>query len=192
MRWLWMVGLWGCGATEMRVDPAFGETAATAAGVRELRVYLGREGAVRGLAVYHLDADRIPPSVRELGEKHFPGAPLAYYESEWHAGTGAVFEVEYDLGGGATGEVSARADGRLIYVEKPLALEALPSAVRAAAVARVPGELKGAETKQGPHVDQIEVKIEHEGRTHVLVLTPAGEVVWHGLRFPAKIEVPLP
>lgn len=190
-RLLLLGGLVGCGGT-MQVDPAFGDTAAQAQGVREMRVYLGHAGAVRGLAVYHQDAALIPVSIRELGEKHFPGKPVAYYESEWHTGAGAVFEVEYDLGGGQTGEVSARADGTLLYVEQPLPLAEVPPAVQAAAVARVPGALVSAETKHGPQVDQIEVKIEHAGRTHVLVLTRAGEVVWHGLRFPAKIEVPVP
>ncbi len=194
MKWLLLGSLLaGCGgAADMRLDPAFGKTAAHAKGVREMRVYLGHEGAVRGVAVYHQEAALIPVSIRELGEKHFPGLPIAYYESEWHAGVGQVYEVEFDLGNGATGEVSALADATLLYVEKPLALADVPALVRDAALVRVPGELKSAETKTGPKVDQIEVKIEHEGRTHVLVLTPAGAVVWHGLRFPAKIEVPLP
>lgn len=192
----WVLGLAGCGAERtMQVHPDFGPTAVRAQGVRELRLYLGHGAAVRGLAVYHTDEALIPAPVRALGAQSFPGRPVLYFETEWHAAAGgaqALYEVQYDLGEGTSGEVSALADGTLLYVEQPIALDALPPAIRTAALAVVPGTLVEAESKVGPGLDQVDLKLTHEGRTHVLVMSRDGALLWHALRFPAQVEVPVP
>ncbi|MEZ4467735.1 MAG: hypothetical protein R3F43_25655 [bacterium] len=115
------------------------------------------------------------------------------FESEWHAGRGAVFEVEYDLGDGKEGEIAATPDGELLYVERSLDLASVPASLQQAAVSRVGGgRVVSAESKEAAGVITTELKVDQSGRTHVVSLAADGRVLWHGLRFKAQVEVPVP
>lgn len=171
------------------ITPEFSETAAKTESIVQARVYLADRGRVRALSLYHRDAAAIPPAVTALGAQHFPGKRVRYYETEWYPDAGLVYEIEYHLGGGRSGELAARADGTLIYVETPV--DPVPPALAKAALAVVGGgTVKSGERQLGPGLDFYGVKVERDGRLHVVLMTPQGEVVRHSLRLPAQIEVP--
>lgn len=191
MRYLPLVVLFtACGSAPLgAVHPEFAETVVRTKSTVKAGVYLAPNGRIRSLAVYHQDVAAIPKPVLALGAKHFAGKPVKYYETEWYPDAGLVYEVEYDLGNDTSGEISAQADGTLVYVEKPVA-QVPPKIAKAAIAAAGGGEIIGAERQLGPGLDHFGIKVSHAGRKHVLLIKPDGRVVRHGLRVPAQIEVP--
>ena len=185
-----LLALSGCGGPLLgSITPDFSQTVADTPTTREVRVYLEPGGGIRGLSIYHLDAEAIPPAVLALGASRFPGRKIIYYETEWYADGSQVFEVEYALEGGKKGELAARIDGSLVYVERPVAT--LPPAARSAALVAVTGgRILEGERRQGPGIDHFILKIDQGGRVHVVHVDAQGQVLQHGIRVPAKIEVP--
>lgn len=192
--WLGWIGValsvTACGATAPlgRMAPDLTRELQQGKAVQRVTVYLTAQGVVRGASIYHTDLKAIPAAVQALGAERFPGRTALYYETERYADGTRVYEIEYALDDGQKGELAARADGTLVYEERPV--KTLPAAVQAAALARVPGQIAGREHQLGPGLDYYGVKIEHEGRLHVLLLKPDGRVVRHGVRVPAKLEIP--
>lgn len=180
----------GCGGSLLgSVAPDFSQAVADTPSTREVRVYLEPGGGIRGLSIYHLDAEAIPDAVKALGASRFPGRRIIYYETEWYADGSQVFEVEYALDGGKKGEIAARADGALIYMERPVATVPVPT--RNAALRAVSGgRIVEGERRQGPGIDHFILKLDLRGRVHVLHIDAQGQVLQHGIRVPAKIEVP--
>ncbi|MGK0360424.1 MAG: hypothetical protein ACI9U2_002737 [Bradymonadia bacterium] len=171
------------------VTPGFGQTVADTPTTREVRVYLEPGGGIRGLSIYHLDAEAIPAAVRTLGASRFPGRKIVYYETEWYADGTQVFEVEYALEDGRKGEIAARVDGSLVYVERPM--PSVPEPARRAAMEAVAGgRIIEGDRRQGPGIDHFILKLDLRGRVHVLHIDAQGQVLQHGIRVPAKIEVP--
>lgn len=183
----------GCGASGPLggVHPEFAETVARTPTTHKTALFLAADGRIRALSVYHQDATAIPQPVRALGEKHFAGRAVKYYETEWYPDAGMVFEVEYALDGGRSGELSAKADGTLVYVEEPVTAPP-PEIVQAALAAVGGGEVGEVERQRGPGLDHFGVKVRHADRLHVLLIKPDGRVVRHSLRVPAQLDVPLP
>jgi hypothetical protein len=195
MQWMTTVGrgifamsLAACGATPpLGSLPAdITRTFQKTQGVQRVNLYLTTGGKVRSVAVYHTDLKEIPAAVQALGAERFPNRQVLYYETEHHA-DGLIYEIEYALDNGLKGELAARADGTLVYVEQPVAT--LPDVVRAAALKRVPGQVVGRERQLGPGLDHYGVKIQFQDRLHVVLLKPDGRIVRHGVRIPAKLEV---
>lgn len=171
------------------VTPGFAQTVADTPSTREVRVYLEPGGGIRGLSIYHLDAESIPDAVRTLGASRFPGRKIVYYETEWYADGTQVFEVEYALENGRKGEIAARIDGSLVYVERPV--PSVPEPTRRAAMGAVAGgRIVEGNRRQGPGIDHFILKLDLRGRVHVLHIDAQGQVLQHGIRVPAKIEVP--
>ena len=171
------------------IAPDFSQTVADMPSTREVRVYLEPGGGIRGLSIYHLNAEAIPAAVRALGASRFPGRKIVYYETEWYADGSQVFEVEYALENGRKGEIAARIDGSLVYVERPV--PSVPVPARSAVMQAVPGgRIVEGERRQGPGIDHFILKVEQRGRVHVVHVDAQGQVLQHGIRVPAKIEVP--
>ena len=187
---LLLIALTGCGGPLLgTITPSFTQTVADMPSTREVRVYLEPGGGVRGLSIYHVNAEAIPDAVRALGASRFPGRRVVHYETEWYADGSQIYEVEYALEGARTGELAARIDGSLVYVERPVA--SLPPLARSAALAAVAGgRIMQGDRRQGPGIDHYILKIDLRGRMHVVHVDAQGQVLQHGIRVPAQIEVP--
>lgn len=185
------LGITACGSTPPlgSLPPQLTQTVKQAQAIERIAVYLTSSGAVRSIAVYHTEKEAIPPAVHALGAERFPNRKVLYYETERYADGGLVYEIEYALDNGLKGELAARADGTLVYIERPIA--SLPNVVRATALKRVPGQIVGRERQQGPGLDHYGVKVQFQDQLHVLLLKPDGRVIRHGVRIPAKLEIPV-
>jgi hypothetical protein len=161
--------------------------------VQRLRLRVNGQGAVTELALYHGDETIIPEPVRATAEERFPGGQVRYFETEWYAEVGQVFEIELTTSEGVNCEVSAAADGSLRYVECPLPLEELPEAITAAASRLVPdGELEEAEYKEYADRRLTHVEVRKEGLVYYLIFDSEGQLVDRFLQIPTTLEVPWP
>lgn len=181
------------GAGPGRLDAELVALAMRAGRVERIRVRTDEQGNVIKLAVYHHEESEVPEAVRQLAEERFPEAEVRYYESEVYADIGRVYEVEVNTSEGRECEVSARADGSLVYVECEIEAADIPAPVAEAVARLVPnGEIIEAESKEGPGLNAVHVEVRAEdGREHYLRFSPAGELIGHSLRIQATIEVPV-
>ena len=177
-------------------DATLMQTAQTAKGVTELRVYLDEQGVSRKLAVYHGDASKMPKPVLALAEKMFPGATILAYEHEYYAEFGAMYELELKTASGEDVELSAKADGTLHYVERAFdqSTKPLDEKVKQAIAAKLPGaSIDEVEVKEGPQVYELRVKVNAKSTpAHYFVFDKQSALQKHLLRFPAHIEIPAP
>lgn len=172
-----------------KLDAQLLGVAAKAKGVTKIQLYAAPDGTLRKVAVYHADPAQVPEPVRALAKSKFGEAAITSYESELYADLGQVYEITAKTESGEQ-EIAAKADGTLVYMEHPVALAAVPAAVKATAEKAVPGgEWVEAEEKKGPAIHQFGVKLTADGVTHYLRISPAGELLNHGLRLPAMVEV---
>lgn len=125
---------------------------AALAGAREIKLELDADGSVRKLAVYHNDAASIPEAVTKKALEVFPGATVRDYETEFYRDKGRVFEVEVTTADKQSCEVSAQADGALVYTECELPAASLPAEIQAA-VARDATGRKVLEAERKTHAD---------------------------------------
>lgn len=166
--------------------------AASGSPVVKMKIRTDGSGAIVKQAMYHHEDSAIPAAVRELASKTWPDARVVNYESELYAGTGRAYEVEVDAPGGQC-ELSATADGTLLYQECRIDPSALPAALAAKVDELWPGaKVLEAETKKGPDVDEVTVEVEHGGREYYVRLKPDATVIQRLVRVPAIVEVPLP
>lgn len=155
-----------------------------------VKVYLDAGGAVHKISLYHQQVDRVPEPVRRLAQERFHRAQMRQYEVELLADGSWVHEVELETPDGQRCELSATAQGRLLYTECLIAPAELPEAVRAEVGRRLPGgEVEEAEVQTGASGRVYEVKVRLAGQTHVLRLGPSGEVLRRSLRIPAVLDV---
>lgn len=167
--------------------------ASRAQGVMKIKMRVGPDGTVHKLAVYHHDAAAIPEPVRALAAERFPGAETLYYESELYSDLGRAYEVEIRTAEGKECEVSASADGTLLYEECKVPPDQIDPKVKATVDRLVPGgTVLEVETKHGPDRDEVSVEVKAGDVEHYVRTTPDGELIGHTLRIPAIIEVPVP
>ncbi len=192
-------------AAEVPQEPA--ETAIGAldrdfvAGIREhskvekIEIEVAADGAIRELALYHNDADRIPAAVRKRAEDTYPGATITGFESEVEGPKRRqVYEVELKTAEGQECEIEAGEDGVLIYTECSLDLAKLSQELKAAAAKALPGgTIKEAEVithgDNAPLETVIEVEIGES--THKLFFV-GDQLKRHALEIKAEIELDLP
>lgn len=159
-------------------------------GVEKLRIRTDAAGKITKLALYHKDATQVPPSILALAAEKLPGAKVLRYETEIYADKGHAFDVEMTSADGKECEVAALADGTFLYSECAIKLDEIPAPAKAAAMALVPrGEIVEAERKKGPAADELTIEMKNAGLVHYLRVTPTGDVLWHGLRVPAFVEL---
>lgn len=177
-----------------QLDAELVRAAASLQGVEKVVLKAEPDGAVRYLAVYHHDADAIPEPVREQLAVLYPGARVLRYESEFVAPHGRLYEIEVETADKQECELSAKADGGVVYSECHVDPRALPEPVRAAFDRAHPGvAIQGVEKKMVPGAgDEYEVKFEVDGRAHELSFSPDGAVTRHVLVIPAVLQVPAP
>jgi hypothetical protein len=121
---------------------------AAASGASKLKLELEADGTVRKLAVYHHDAAALPAVVTARAMEVYPGAEIRMYETEFYREHGRVFEVEVLTKDKQVCELSAKADGTLVYNECEVDPKTLPEPVKAGIAAAAPGlEIREAETK---------------------------------------------
>ncbi|MFO0759598.1 MAG: hypothetical protein U0359_24105 [Byssovorax sp.] len=164
--------------------------AARLPGAEKLRIRTDAAGAISKIALYHQDASQVPAAILALAGEKLPGAKVRRYETEIYADKGRAFDVEVTSADGRECEVAALASGALLYTECAIKLDDLPAPVKAAALKIVPGgQIIEAEHKQGPGVDEHTVEVKGPGLVQYLRLGPGGELLWHGARVPAFLEL---
>lgn len=175
-----------------QLDTELVRTAGTAQGVEKIKVELEKDGSVRYLSVYHQDPAAVPEAVRKQLDATYPGAKVLRYETEHVVPHGRLHEVEVETADKQQCELSARADGGVVYTECHIDAKALPEPVRAAFAKAHPGvAIKEVEKKTFTGAgDEYEIEFEAGGRLHELYFTPDGTVIRHELVVPAVIEVP--
>lgn len=101
-----------------------------------------RSGPVRADA-----PSRCPSGVIASVSKSFPKATISACKAEREHGNN-LFEVKLTRSGGARLEVDFAADGTILQVEEPIAIDALPGPVRKAFAAKYPAAKATAADKQ--------------------------------------------
>jgi hypothetical protein len=167
--------------------------AAKYAAVEAVKIRVDAAGAVKKLALYHLDASKLPAAVAKLAESKYKGAKVKRYELEAYADVGWVHEVEVELPGGKTVEVSAFEDGTIYYEETALKPSEIPGPIATAVKALLPGaKIVEGEAKKGPTVDLVQVEAKVGAVVHILHYKPTGGLLAHFIRVPAALDVPVP
>ncbi|WAS98313.1 PepSY-like domain-containing protein [Nannocystis punicea] len=175
-----------------QLDADLVRAAGTAQGVEKIKVEVEQDGSIRYLSVYHQDAAAVPEPVRKQLEATYPGAKMLRYETETVVPHGRLHEIEVETADKQQCELSARADGGVVYTECQIDAKALPEAVWAAFDKAHPGAaIKEVEKKTLTGAgDEYEIEFETGGRLHELYFKPDGAVIRHELVLPAVIEVP--
>ncbi len=167
-------------------------TAKQASDVERVELVLNDDGTMSKFAVYHKDSSSIPEAVRDLAKEKFPQGTIKHFESEWYRSRGVVYEVEISAPDGKDCEISALADGSLIYTECARTKEELSERIRNTIDSLLPGgKIVEAEEKKGPDIDETSVEIDHEGRTHALRFNANDELTERALILPAKLKIPI-
>ncbi len=163
--------------------------------VEKIELEVAADGAIRELALYHNDADRIPEAVRKRAESTYPGAKITGFESEVEGPKRRqVYEVEVETAEGQKCEIEAGDDGVLIYTECEVDLATLSEGIKTAAAKALPeGTIKKAEVVQhgddAPAETVIEVELGES--THKLIFV-GDQLKRHVLEIKAEIELDLP
>ncbi|HGG57780.1 MAG TPA: hypothetical protein ENK31_08305 [Nannocystis exedens] len=163
--------------------------------VEKIEIEIAADGVIRELALYHMDAGKIPESVRKRAEASYPGAKITGFESEVEGPPRRqVYEVELETAEGQKCEIEAGEDGVQIYSECEVDLAKLSEELKAAAAKTLPeGTIKEAEVVQqgddAPAKTIIEVEVGES--THKLVFV-GDQLKRHVLEIKAEIELDLP
>ncbi|MDC0673830.1 PepSY-like domain-containing protein [Nannocystis radixulma] len=175
-----------------QLDADLVRAAGTAQGVEKIKLEAEADGSLRYFSVYHQDAASLPEPVRKQIETVYPGARALRYETEFVAPHGRLFEVEVETADKQNCELSAKADGGVIYTECQIDAKALPEPVRTAFDKAHPGAaIKEVEKKTLTGAgDEYEIEFEAGGRLHELYFKPDGAIIRHELVIPAVIEIP--
>jgi hypothetical protein len=193
-------------ASPGQVDPEL--VRAALAGASKMKLELEADGSVRKIAVYHHDAATVPEAVTKKALETFPGATIRKYETEFYRDKGRVFEVEVTTADKQSCEVSARADGSLVYTECELPAASLPAEI-VAAVARDAAGRKTLEAERKNHADgSVEFVVEvaaapdpkakakkdedEDAGAEELYYDAAGKLLRREIVIPAEIEITRP
>jgi len=176
------------------LDADLVRAAGSAQGVEKVKIEVEKDGSLRYLSVYHQDAAALPEPVRKQMETVYPGGKALRYETEFVVPHGRLHEIEVETADKQQCELSAKADGSIIYTECHIDAKALPEPVRAAFDKAHPGAaIKEVEKKTLTGAgDEYEIEFEAGGRLHELYFKPDGAMIRHELVIPAVIEVPAP
>lgn len=114
-----------------------------------------------------IDANQIPPAVKEAFTKKFPGAEVKKWEVE------AAYEAEFKQNGRRV-EANFYPNGSLAQVEYQMEVDDLPQAVKQAVLATYPH----CEMDEAERVEKADGQIVYElGLTFEIHMTPDGKLV---------------
>ncbi|MDC0719402.1 hypothetical protein [Nannocystis bainbridge] len=175
-----------------RLDAELIRAAGSAHGVDKIKLEVEADGSVRYLSVYHQDVAAVPEPVRKQLDATYPGARLLRYELEHVVPHGRLHEIEVQTADEQQCELSAKADGGIVYTQCHIDPKALPEPVRVAFDRAHPGAvIKEVEKKTLTGAgEEYEIEFEAGGRLHELYFKPDGAVIRHELVIPAVIEIP--
>lgn len=151
------------------------------------KFYLAEDGTIEKYTVY-VTREGIPDWVHKMADEKLGQGPDKSYEVELYADRSEVYEVRRTIGGRER-ELSVKRDGSLMYVETQLEEKEVPEPVRAA-VAGVKGF--AAETyalKEGPGLNEYQVRGKIGGVAHRVRVTPGGKIVAVQKQLPGAVEV---
>lgn len=181
----------GCASKRGVVDPRALE--AMQAGAAKVELHVDAQGHLEKVEVYLTSADRVPEAVRKLGAEQLKGGEVTSHEIEVLGDGSVVYEIEAKMPGGLKCEISATAEGQLRYRECQVSLDAVPEAVRRAALAVEPGEVVAVERSQGPGHDVFDVEVRVAGgELRQVEVSPTGQVIGRRRKLPATVELPMP
>ncbi|MCB9851140.1 MAG: hypothetical protein H6817_10610 [Phycisphaerales bacterium] len=120
--------------------------------------------------------DQIPEAARTALTKLAAGSTITEVEQERKHGA-TVYEAEWQANG-TTHEASVTADGTLLEMEETIALADAPPAVQAAAANHFGADAKVKVERKTIVLYELEGRA--NGKSHEVLLTPAGKDVHHG------------
>jgi uncharacterized membrane protein YkoI len=141
---------------------------------------------------YHVLPDAVPAGVMAAMDALHPGGRAIAAEMEY-VGTTLYWEVSKEVDGREV-EAMFHPDGTLHSQELEVDAATVPEAVRAAARARMPGQVtKWEEIRDGDQeLVEYHVKVTADDMKYKVVVSTAGSVLGVVREVPAEIEVPLP
>jgi hypothetical protein len=173
------------------VDRGFLDLSLATKKIDAIELALGLDGSITKLAIEHGDAEAIPAAVRALAEATFPGAKIEGFERELDA-SGELFEVELKVKGKEC-EVSARADGTLVYTECDAPVKELSAPILDVVKKLLPGgKISGVKTITRGEAVETEVEVDFQGEERELVFNAAGELVRQVRKIEAELEIAVP
>lgn len=174
-----------------KIDRAFVDRALATKKREKLELKVGLDGSIGELELYHGEREAMPQVVLDLAEKTFPKGKVLHYETEVDAG-GDVFEIEVDFKGKEC-EVSARADGTLLYTECEESTKDLGPVVGPSVAKAFPGaKVTGFKKISRPEAEAFEVEMMIDGEEHEVEFDAGGQIVAHVRKIPALLEVAVP
>lgn len=174
-----------------KLDRAFFDRALAMKKREKLELKVNLDGSIGEIELYHGDPEALPQVVRDLAEKTFPKGKVLHYETEVDAG-GDIFEVEVDFKGKEC-EVSARADGTLLYTECEESTKDLGPILGPSVAKGFPGaKVVGLKKISRPEAESFEVELMIDGEEHEVEFDAAGQVTAHVRKIPAVLEIAVP
>jgi hypothetical protein len=162
----------------------------TAGHVQWVEVDTDADGKIAKCTVYHDRAGDVPQPVHELAARKFPQAKKRYFETELYAEWGLVYEVELETADGRHCEVAGKPDGTELYTECEIRPEDIPAPVQQAVRALLPGgELREAEEKRGPSIDEVDLQLQVGDELHYIRYQSDGTKIQHLVRIRGEVEV---
>lgn len=167
--------------------PAHVVEAMQAPTARSAKLYVGADGALDKVVAY-VDRSAVPEWVHQMADAQLGAGEPDEFEVEQYADGTRTYEVTRTIDG-RKAEMSVTVDKALRYVERELAADAVPPAIRQAADGLEGVTVERIEEKKGEGIDQYEV-VGKAGAFEVRVsLTPSGEILSYARRLPAVIQL---
>jgi uncharacterized membrane protein YkoI len=156
-------------------------------GVMELEV--DRDGSIREMEA-EIPVESLPPAIVAAARARYPQARITGAERELtRAGAGWEVKLEHE---GSMVELVYDEDAELLELERELRRSEAPSVVlEAAKHAITGGTFKSVEVIEQGDEQLYHVKLEKDGMSYKVVLTPEGEVTRKVREQRAEIEIPL-
>jgi len=167
------------------VVPAFVLEGMRAPGASRAKVYLDTQGRVIKSAAYVTKAE-IPEWVHKLADEKIGAGEDTEYELEHYPDGDQVYEIARKVEGQEI-ELSVKLDKTLKYIEKPIAEQDIPPAVKSALPTDFTAESMGV--KEGPGLKQYIFRGKQAGLAVHLILDPAGKLLGNFRVLPGRLEI---
>ncbi len=176
------------------IEPELLALALKAKGTEKIKLRTNAASDLVKISLYHKDETAIPDASKATATAKYPGSKSnSYYESELYSDHGKVFEADLVTADNRKCEVASLKDGTFLYTECDIKKEELPKEI-ADAIAKVApgGEIIEAEKKESPWGNGYTAEVKAGGALHYLKLNATGDLIWHGVRISAELDITIP
>lgn len=167
--------------------PAFVIDALQAPTAQRAKLYVGADGTLSKVVAY-VDAAAIPDWVHTIADEQLGAGENREFEIEQYADGTRTYEVTRTIDG-RKAELSVSVDKVVRYVERELAPEAIPAAVKQTIDGMAGVELVRVEHKKGPEIEVFDVVATRSGKEIRFELDAAGAVKTRARRIPAVLQI---